>query len=685
MSDEACTQRSVTVGSFLIAMAFGFGLTLVFWQPLYRGAGFVGGDIYSYYLPQKDVFQESVRAGELPLWNHRTGWGYPLLAESQTGVFYPFTWLFYAPLELNTAYNANHLTHYVLAFLFAWLLARRLKLSTLPAILAATIYVYGWFPARCSLEWAIIGGTWLPAALWCSEAFLQTRRTHWLRWLALVLCLQLLAGHFAIAFITLLTLAVYVPLRVWFAPTESVEGGTSKLHVASAVAVTMIAAFLLAAVQIVPTWELKANSQRAEVTEEHNPEYGHLPPMYFTQLFASWWYWYDDEYIDTDQAIQDMTFLASSARTNRVEAHLYFGLLPLTVLIVMLFRGSFFKRTPETSWAIIGLLFLAYTPAWFVPITKHLPGFSFFEGPARFGVTTTLAAALIVGRGLNLWSKSRKRIGPIVCLLIIAATVWEFRRVAQQIAVAQMVDTPPITVREQSEIRKYFADRTDDVRLFAPGANAANLVGVASMPTYLGLSPAEYFSPDVMPPDAEQFLSTERIDWMERAGITHVLSQQPANEDRLKLVLNQPDQLLSRAWASPQLFLYELTTARSRAYSGGDDVLLTKLTPNTAELRVELTKPGRVVLTDLDYPGWLATIEPGTGSSRTKKFDRASPATQLNEVFRTVDLPAGSYTIKWRYLPNSFITGLAISGVSWLTLLAFAFSDFRRRRKKTNE
>jgi len=683
MLDATRKPANITLVSFMIALAVGIGLTFVFWLPLYRGAGFVGGDIYSYYLPQKDVFQESVQAGELPLWNHRTGWGYPLLAESQAGVFYPFTWLFYTALDLNAAYNANHLTHYVLAFVFAWLLARRLGQRTLPAILAATIYVYGWFPARCSLEWAIIGGTWLPAAVWCAESFLQTRCARWLRWLAVVLCLQLLAGHFAIAFITLLVLAVYVPLRLWFAREESGEPEGNRFRAASAVAIATTVAFLLAAVQIGPTWELKTNSQRAAVSEEHNPEYGHLPPMYLTQLFASWWYWYADD-INTDQAIQGMTVLASSARTNKVEAHLYFGLLPLFVLIVMLFRGRLFERSATAVWAIVGLLFLAYTTAWFVPITKHLPGFSFFEGPARFGVATALAAAMIVGQGINTWSVNRPRLGLVVSVAVVALTVCEFRVVARRIAVAQMVDTPPISVRDDSVVRQYFADQEGSVRLFAPGANAANLCGVAAMPIYLGLSPAEYFTAEIMPPESEAFLSSDRMAWLKRAGITHVLSQQPLDDNRLKLVLSGPDQLLSRAWASPRLFLYEFTTAKPRVYSNEGEARVTKISPNRIVIEAELHEPGEVVLTDLHYPGWIATVRTATGEPTVATIERSGPATTLDEVFRTVDVPAGKSTITWQYQPTSFRAGLVVSGVSWLTLLAFVVIDVRRRNKKIN-
>lgn len=678
MSAESAAGSPRRVLSAAVAALTAVVLTVVFWLPLYRGGGFVGGDIYSYYLPQKDVFVESARAGELPLWHHRTGYGYPLIAESQTGVFYPFTWLCYLPLELNAAYNANHILHYVLAFWFTWLYARRLGLSTLPGLLAALVYVYGWFPARCSLEWAIIGGTWLPAALWTVESWLTSRQPRWLFATAILLTLQLTAGHFSIAFITLLTVSVYGLLRIWFRNPQSADG-PSRTRASLWLVAPVAGAFCLAAVQIAPTWELKANSQRADVTEEHNPEYGHLPPMYLTQLVASWWYWYAPD-VDTDRAIQGMTFLASNARTNKVEAHLYFGLIPLLLIVVSLFRGHWFRGHIEAVWAIIGCLFLVYTPGWLVPLTQHLPGFSFFEGPARYGVTTTLAAAILAASGLERLTASRRTAGPIVCLIVLVLTAAEFRVVARQVAVATMVDTPPISLRDQSVVRTALASRSD-VRLFAPGPNLPNLCGVAAMPVYLGLSPAVYFNPNLMLPPADQFPSAAQLDWMATAGITHVLNLERVESDRLKLISDAPDPFLNAAWGRPRrlpVYLYELSGGRPRAFADTGAVRIAKLSSAEVVLDAELTSPGAVVLTDLMFPGWTMSADAvGTGIAPLRQSEPSRPA----EMFRSVRLPAGQHRITWRYQPRGLYFGAAVSGVSWCLFIGLCVFARRRSRR----
>ncbi|MEE3285514.1 MAG: hypothetical protein VX311_13110, partial [Planctomycetota bacterium] len=200
----------------LLVWLLGIALAGLFWWPLVTGGGFVGGDIYSYYFPQKTFYAEQLQQGHSPFWNDRVGHGYPMLAESQAGVFYPPHLALYTWLEVNTAYSLSHLLHYVLAFVFTVGYARRFGIPRFGALLAGLVYVYGWFPTRSCWEWAIIGGTWLPAALWSVECLLQTRRWRFAGLLAGILWIQMMAGHFQLAWITQLVLVVYVPCRLWW-------------------------------------------------------------------------------------------------------------------------------------------------------------------------------------------------------------------------------------------------------------------------------------------------------------------------------------------------------------------------------------------------------------------------------------------------------------------------------------
>ena len=49
----------------------------------------VGGDVTQFFLGLMGFLSEALHEGELPVWNDLWGYGFPGLAESQMGVFYP--------------------------------------------------------------------------------------------------------------------------------------------------------------------------------------------------------------------------------------------------------------------------------------------------------------------------------------------------------------------------------------------------------------------------------------------------------------------------------------------------------------------------------------------------------------------------------------------------------------------
>lgn len=687
-------STAVSWRSWLIVAAVATGLSILFWAPLYQGGGLIGGDIYTYFFPQKAFLADQLAAGELPLWNNRVGHGYPLVGESQTGLFYPFH-LLYAVLDVNTAYNAVQLLHYILAFLFTWRYVRQLGPGDTAGVLAAIVYVYGWFPPRICLEWAILGGTWLPLALWMAEQFLTDRRRRDLAILAVTLALQLLAGHFHLAFITQLVLAAYVPGRLWLArqglPETSVA---SRFRLLTATALTLVLAFGLAAVQLVPTWELKQASQRDNVSgRKYDPGYGHLPFAYWTQVVAPW-KWYDAGFDHVSQID------AGPADTNQIEAHLYFGLPTIGLLLVAGLAWLRQRRIDSRLmlWCGLGALALAYTPAWHLPITRHLPGFGFFTGPGRYSIVTTLSVAVLAAAAWQ-WLTTRSlliRRGGIALLVsasffpLLTWDLWDVSRkqtyaVFMQRSLIDRVDASPVTARLRSISGQ-------PVRLFCDYQNLPTLLGVASTPVYLGLGPAEYFDESLAMPEPLPFERTatpEQIDWLQRAGVTHILSRHPLDTAAwpVKLIERTFDpaflQVAYHGGDVPLEFhLYELLGSRGRlawlapAKSTDTDrqpavlprtARLTSYTANRITARVESAAGGRLVLTDLVYPGWKVSID-----------GKPAETIRVDGMYRGVDVTAGGHDLVWTYAPSSIRIGAVISLVS--LVLFVTLSLVRRGR-----
>jgi hypothetical protein len=715
-TSAAPQPRARLVLAIGLALSAALLLTLIFWRPLWTGGGLVGSDIYAYYLPQKAYYARELRAGGLPLWNNQIGNGYPQVAESQTGVFYPPNLALYGLLDLNAAYSASVLLHYALAFAFTWMYAREIGLKAVGAALAALVYTYGWFPPRICLEWAIVGGAWMPLALWCVERFLATRFWRYAFGLAVTLAVQMLAGHFLLAFITQLVLVGYMPLRLRLknavvlsssgAPSGTLKersqddapltppahrGESKPLRAGGALLLALVVAFPLAAIQLLPTWELKRISQRQGVTEEHDPGYGYIPPKYLSQI-ALPWIWYADE------ASFNQTVTPGGSRTNRVEAHLYFGMIPLALL---LWRVGRWRQTGDRRlwvWLVLGLAALVYTPGWLLPVTKHLPGFSFFEGPGRFGVVTTLAAGLLAGSGCDdlfncLESFSRRlarafalgrtaeALAPkltlvlrcSIALAVFAGTIADLFVVSRLVTFALLVETPPIDYLSASPLKRLFAEMPQPARIFSEGKNLPSLLGVATVPTYLGLGPAQYFDPAFMLPQPWPFAtppSRQQLDWFHRHGVTHFLAFAPADAQAwpAKLVWEGIDPFINAAMSRPQsapLFLYELEGSRGRvamdAAAPGPSARIADYGANRVAIDADGPASGRLILTDLAFPGWQVTVDDAPGE----------PAT-VEGMFRGVDLTPGNHRVVWTYRPGALYWGSGITILASLILLGVA-------------
>ncbi|MES2788776.1 MAG: hypothetical protein V4719_04075 [Planctomycetota bacterium] len=663
-------QRSTILGMLLVIVV-AIGLTAIFWPTLWSGGGLVGGDIYSYFYPQKQFYAESLRAGEIPLWNNRTGNGYPTVGESQTGVFYPFHAL-YAVLDLNTAYNTIQLGHYVLAFVWCWLFARRWGLAFLPACLAAVVYTYGWLPTRMCVEWAALGAAWFPAALWCGESFLQTAHRRYLVILSLVLGLQMLAGHFHLAFITQITLVGYLGLRLFVVPEKVLPTIlTQRFKAVVCCSIALLCGFGLAAIQLGPTWELKQLSQRAALGDEHDPGYGYIPWWYLGQLVAPWAYYVPGLSLGSTPV--------GASRTNTVEAHLYCGLIPLLLACVGIFWRSPQADRRNKIWWLLGVLSLVYATGTLMPVAKHLPGFGFFNGVGRYGIIFNLAIGLLAAEALQRFVGPRrtwKAIGIVFAVLVLTTSdVWMISRMVQH---SVAVLRPPLRYLSKSPIREELARSPVPVRLFCRGANLPNLLGVSSTPVYLGIGPQAYFDPRWKMPEPlpyDTLPTSEQLDWLRRAGVTHILSFTPLDLAAwpATMVLATPDPFLNLAWArgfNEPFYLYELTGSRGRvAWANPVATAAAQITSyqaNSVSIATDSPVAGTLILTDLRWPGWQVQVD-GRPAVAVADDTAIGP-------YRAVEVPAGHHTVTWIFHPNSVWIGGMISAVTAMLLVVMATS-----------
>jgi hypothetical protein len=440
-------------------------------------------------------------------------------------------------------------------------------------------------------------------------------------------------------------------------------------------------------VQLLPTWELKQLSQRADAGPQHDPGYGHLPPWYLSQIFLPW-VWYSDD-VDPDQALQSIHMWSIASNTNKVEAHLYFGLLPLMLAASRLgaaVRGTAPLEARQRLWGGLGLLAMVYATGWLLPVTRHWPGFGFFMGPGRYGIVTTLSVALLAGSGLDRWLHRRRPLArglwfAVVMTVTLADLFWVSRRVTY----ATMVTDPPLAHRDDSDVRRLLEEyqtagpHLRPVRMLAPGPNLPTLSGFSATPPYLGLSPAAYYDPDLAIPAVDPQMSASewsrgvaiRAEWLKQAGVTHILSMElldPEEWPGARLVWQGFDRLLNPAWGRFQqpLWLYELDSALRRVWlvdpRPDDRLAVLAMDPDRLQVQVETGRAGELVAAELAYPGWEATI------------DGQPSATLSRGAFRSVRVPPGRHVVEWRFQSRTIRWGALVSGATaccWVAAAGF--------------
>src|SRR5215831_18005730 len=179
---------------------------LAFYYPLvFLGRALVDYDAFVYFYPQRVYLAQSLLAGRLPLWDPQLFLGAPFLANPQSAVLYPPSWLFvFGPVQ--SVYTAQLVLHAFLAAFFTYLLGRHaFGLLPLAAAVGGLAYAFGGFAVgQVGHLNQISAAAWLPAVLLAYHRFATTSQPRWIALGALALGLQLLAGHPQETYMTLI-------------------------------------------------------------------------------------------------------------------------------------------------------------------------------------------------------------------------------------------------------------------------------------------------------------------------------------------------------------------------------------------------------------------------------------------------------------------------------------------------
>lgn len=251
----------------LALAAFGFAaLSLLFWKlrildsAVIQSVTIPNADLFVGQAPMTAYAFAELRSGHLPLWNPYQLCGEPFLAVPYVGLFYPPNWI-YLFVDVPTGVEVSFLLHMLLGALGMWVLVRRLGLGWLPGLAAGLTFAWSGFPIHWANQPQLFAGlAWAPWTIACTDAALNRRR-----WgapaLAGVVACQALNGAMEILLHTLYLAGAYAAVRLVAQARR--EGARAALAPAAAALGGVVLGVALAAVQLVPSLELVAQSARA--------------------------------------------------------------------------------------------------------------------------------------------------------------------------------------------------------------------------------------------------------------------------------------------------------------------------------------------------------------------------------------------------------------------------------------
>ena len=322
------------------------------------------------------------------------------------GVFYPLHLVLYRGFGTETAYVVSMVFHTLWGGIGTFWAARRLGISSAGSALAAfTWSTCGFFFIHLAHQWGYTTGCWMPWAwglTWCCLSSRGVFGAVAPFLLSVVLVLQVLPGHFQLAFMTqigILLILLWAALERWGGRVLGALGATASLpdvRVRGALWVVLAVAgvFPLAAIQLWPTARLAA------MTAPRDFEYlsGFAStPVHMVNFVAPGFF---------HRSPLWRPVVWDPFHTSPEELLGYVGLVPLFLAGMALLRE--WRR--DAAVRLLAILLIAtfvlslgpYVPGFRFLI--RLPGFSFFRAPSRWVLATSLAAALLAGKGFDGWA-----------------------------------------------------------------------------------------------------------------------------------------------------------------------------------------------------------------------------------------------------------------------------------------
>lgn len=632
---------------------------------LYPGSGALYSDMAITHYPNAFFLQGALKQGYIPLWSPQILSGFPFVAHPYSGLWYPPYWLallFSLPLGLNLVLAA----HVILAGVGMYSFLRQQGIGQSAATFGGLAFqtaprLFAHIGAgHLMLVMAVCLTPWL---LWASSSKKQPLSS------------------------ILLALIIFVdPRWALYAAALWVTWLFSQKRLVWAVKQGAIAAVLA----LPALWlylQYGQLSTRASLTATEVLELS-LPPSNLLGLLLPQWGGVHEWVIYPGIIVFVLVVLA-----RPWQAHLRFWLFVILASVI-LSLGSY---VPGASWLaeLPGISQLRIPPrslllaafAWAVLLAVALQRLSLAPTARRtlrlwhlsllmLLVSFGMLAAM---QGSWLWQTALFAAGLVFCSWLLQERWLAGKRLVLTLGVLALVDLlvtsaslvsfrpSPVVLAEGAAVAQQLNSDGEVFRVYSPdyslpqqtaaayGLELAGGVDPLQLQVYAGYLaaaggfPLSGYSVTLPPLDV-----TSQVDagLLGRLNVKYVVSQKPLQADGLSLQDTEPyvylnSHFLPRAWLERE----DKTLATESVQIEANSIL------------VNATGPGRLILAEVQYPGWHIYID-------------GKPAQYVAGMLRSVQLPAGEHRVEAWFFPDALRYGLPLAIVAWL----LCFAKLLRRR-----
>ncbi|HEY8206056.1 MAG TPA: YfhO family protein [Myxococcaceae bacterium] len=697
-------------------------------RPVLLGRVMAGRDAFRLFIPDSAFLLESLRQGELPLWNPYLRLGQPFAATLQSEAFYPPEVAVTLAFGPYVGFTVHHALHVAAAAVGMYLLMRR-RLRTSAAGAAVASAAFALSPMLADLHGqrnVMDAACWTPFLVLAALRVARRADAASAAWLAAAVAGSFLCGSPETLLWQVLLVAGVIGWsgRTWRPALAAGVWGAA-----------------LAGVALVPGIEYALNSSRGGLqgTLEWSMSWPQLASMAlpFADQPRDSRYWGEDEW-----------FVVT----------LFAGAIVCALAAVGLRRS---RRVWPFAGGAMGFALLAmgqhFPPAAWV---LHLPPFSVFRYPAKYVVGALFCMAVLAGFGVDrlvvLLRRRRPSVrGPAIALGVAAvglaialpisrASIFRagltsgvfWSGLAVGLAAALVLGLPrrfrsgAVAACAVVELGAYHLLAVGAGWIAPERLQRPSVLAAAIPRPFEGRISADAYRPDDLTPKAtpqmelsrdalwanrfleeglsapegygapepkriEEFHLSQERALLDLMGVRYYVRRGPPPFPDLVAVAGGgelPSLYRSEA-ASPRAFVVQqaqvvadeevlrrliqqpartevlLAEGEAIAATGcaGSSARITRVTHNTLEVDAVACQQSYLVVADSYFPGWVAEVD-----GREAKVVRADYA------LRAVAIPAGPHHVVLRYRPMSFVIGAALSTVAWIT---FAAVMWRARRR----